>query len=259
MSALSEFPEFDLTGRTAIITGGNGGIGKGIAAGLARAGASVVIAARNKDKSAATLDEFRSLGYRAAAVNCDVTKDGEAERAVEFAVSTFGGLTILVNNAAYFDGAPGSTAIDAWDPMFHTNVRAPFVFAQAARPVMKSGGGGKIINISSGASTIAFQSNPPYGASKAALDHLTRTLAILFAYDNIQVNSLLPGAFRTPTNQLPDAAEQTWIKITPARRIGHVEEFAGIAIFLASRASDYMTGQVFAFDGGVTIPALGQK
>jgi 2-deoxy-D-gluconate 3-dehydrogenase len=256
---VTSLPEFDLVGRTAIVTGGNGGIGKGIAAGLARAGANVVIAARDEAKTAATLEEFKANGYRVAGLPCDVTKDGDAERAVQFSVDTFGGLTVLVNNAAYFDGAQGSMAIDAWDPMFHTNVRGPFVFAQAARKAMKAGGGGKIINISSGASTIAWQPNPAYGASKAALDHLTRTLAVLLAYDNIQVNSVLPGAFRTPTNTIEGAGEETWIKLTPARRIGHVDEFAGIAIFLASRASDYMTGQVFAFDGGVTIPALGPK
>ncbi|MDP9236317.1 MAG: SDR family oxidoreductase [Chloroflexota bacterium] len=256
MEALAEF---DLTGRTAIVTGGNGGIGKGIATGLARAGANVVIAARDEAKSAVALDEFRSAGYRAATVRCDVSVDGDAERAVRVAVETFGGLSILVNNAASFDESVGSQAIDAWDGMFRTNVRGPYVFALAARDAMKAAGSGKIINISSGASTIAFPGLPGYGASKSALDHLTRSLALAFAPYNIQVNSLLPGAFRTPTNRFEGPAEEAWIKLTPAKRIGDASEFAGVAIFLASRASDYMTGQVFAFDGGVTIPALGPK
>ena len=124
---------------------------------------------------------------------------------------------------------------------------------------MKEAGGGKIINISSGASTIAFQGNPAYGASKAALDHLTRTMAILLAYDKVTVNSLLPGAFRTPTFNYNETAEKAWTAMTPARRIGQIDELAGVAVFLASSASDFMTGQVFAFDGGLTIPALGQK
>jgi 2-deoxy-D-gluconate 3-dehydrogenase len=259
VSTFKDFPEFDLTGKVAIVTGGNGGIGKGIAMGLARAGANIVIAARNEEKSASAVEEIRSAGYQAAAIRCDVSVDGDADRAVAFAVERFGGLSILVNNAAHFDGGRGSHGIDAWDPMFHTNVRGPYVFAQAARKAMKASGGGKIINISSGASSIAFPRSPAYGATKAALDHLTRTLALMFAPDNIQVNSLLPGAFRTPYNRIQPPEEENLIKMTPARRIGDPLEFAGVGIFLASRASDFMTGQVFAFDGGLTVPALGPK
>ena len=259
---MSHLPEFDLSGRTAIVTGGNGGAGKGIALGLARAGANVVIAARDEAKTAAALPEFTAVGVpgdRVAPLRCDITTDGDAKRAVDFAVERFGGLAILVNNAANFSEQRESFDVDAWDTMLRTNVRAPFLLARAARKWMAAGGGGKIINISSGAATIAFPNMPGYAASKAGIDSLTRSLALSFAPSNIQVNCIQLGSFDTPGSPVTEEGARAWSAMTPARRVGDIHELAGIAIFLASRASDYMTGQCFAFDGGVTLPALGPK
>jgi len=256
MSHLAALPEFDLAGRVAIVTGGNGGIGRGIALGLARAGADVAIAARNQDKTRAVVAEIEALGRRALGVTCDLTDPDDINAAARKVQQDLGSVAVLVNNAAIATTADPESP-ENWDALFRTNVRAPFLFSRAVYGALVANGGGKIINIASGAGLIAWEVNPAYGASKAALIHVTRSLATSWAHNNIQVNCIAPGAFRTEMNPMPDEqSEKVWISKTPARRIGRTEEFAGIAVFLASAASDYLTGQVLAFDGGVTIPSL---
>jgi 2-deoxy-D-gluconate 3-dehydrogenase len=249
-------PEFDLTGRVAIVTGGNGGIGRGIALGLARAGADVAILARNEEKTAVVVDEISALGRRELGVRCDVSDDDDVWNAIDRTRAELGGISIVVNNAAI--SLPSDNGPEPWDQMFATNVRAPYVVATMAHGALVAAGGGKVINISSGAGIIGFELSPAYAASKAALLNLTMTLAVKWGGDNIQVNCILPGAFHTdmsPNLHVPVVGDW-WKERTPAGRHGQPEEFAGIAVFLASRASDFMTGQCIAFDGGVTLPSL---
>lgn len=259
MSTFKDFPEFDLTGKVAIVTGGNGGIGRGIALGLARAGADIAIAARNEEKMAVVVKEVEAIGRRAIGVSCDVLDGDQIRRAVATTVAELGGVAILVNNAAVPSTGPPWSQED-WDAVFAVNARAPFIFCRAVLDPMRADGGGKIINISSGAALLSWEPSPAYGASKAALHHLTRTLATAWAHENIQVNCISPGVFKTAMSPLEDEqAVKWWISKVPARRTGDPAEFAGIAVFLASKASDYLTGQIIAFDGGVTIPSLNMQ
>ncbi len=259
MSTPAAFPEFDLTGQVAIVTGGNSGIGRGIVLGLARAGADVAIAARNEEKTATVVQEVRALGRGAIGLTCDVRDAGDISRTVEAAGAQLGSVSILVNDAAIGSGGSGAApwSGEDWDEVFAVNARGPFLFSRAVLPHMRSAGGGKIINIASGAGLMSWEMSPAYGASKAALIHLTRTLATAWAHENVQVNCIAPGAFRTPMNPMTDErSEQAWISKTPARRVGDAEEFAGIAVFLASKASDFLTGQIIAFDGGISLMSL---
>ena len=256
MSALQAFPEFDLTGRVAIVTGGNGGIGRGIALGLARAGADIAIAARNAEKTSAVTAEIEGLGRRAVGLTCDITREDDIKAAVMKARESLGRIDILVNNAAIFGVGPPYSAQD-FDGVMAVNLRGPFLFSLAVLAALRESGGGKIINISSGAGLISYPQSAAYGMSKAALQHLTRTLAAAWAKEHIQVNCIAPGAFDTNMRGGPyEQWQEYWLPRIPAGRTGEPEEFAGIAVFLASRASDYLTGQIIAFDGGVVLKQL---
>lgn len=248
--------EFDLTGKVAIVTGGSRGIGRGIALGLSRAGASVVIAARDEARNAQTVKEITDQGGKAIGVVCDVTNVDDVERTVAAAVSEFGGLSILVNNAGMAPKfRPPQVRDDAnWDSVFDTNLKATMSCCIAAYPALCEAGG-KIINISSMSTRTSYETGLAYGASKAGVEYVTRTLAVTWGPKNIQVNAIVPGV--VPTEMMTafddEATKARVVRHTPARRGGDAEEFGAIAVFLASRASDFITGQSLLVDGGLSI------
>jgi 2-dehydro-3-deoxy-D-gluconate 5-dehydrogenase len=248
---------FDLSGRVALVTGGNGGIGRGIALGLAGAGADVVIAARNEAKTRAVVAEVEALGRRAAGVGCDVLSRAEIDAAVEAAREAFGRLDILVNNAGIAAGGPPhEIAEETWDRVVDTNLKAVFQCSQAAYPLLKASGRGKVINIGSEYSLFGSPTVVPYSASKGGVIQLTKSLAVAWARDGIQVNAIIPGWITTDMTEGVKRNEQLYGAIvgrTPARRFAEPEELAGTAVFLASGASDFVTGQSIAVDGGYSI------
>jgi 2-dehydro-3-deoxy-D-gluconate 5-dehydrogenase len=249
---------FDLTGRVAIVTGGNGGIGLGMARGLAEAGASVAVAGRNKDKSAAAVKELEALGAKAAAVEVDVTSEASCKKMVADTVAKFGRLDILVNNAGgNIRKQPHEYDLAEWHAVMNQNLTSAFVCSQAAYPHMVKAGGGKIINIGSMMTIFAASFSAPYGASKGGIVQMGRAMAIAWAKDNIQVNAILPGwvdteLTRNARKQFEGLNERV-IARTPVGRWGVPDEFAGIAAFLASKASDFVTGTAIPVDGGYSI------
>lgn len=249
--------EFSLTDRVAIVTGGNGGIGRGIALALARAGADVAIAARNASKLEATEAEIRALGRRCLALSCDVTDRHDIEAAITRTKAELGHPEILVNNAGVAGGGrPESIPEETWDQVLDTNLKACFVFSQAIHPSMKTLGRGKIINIGSEYSLFGSARVAPYSASKGGVVQLTKSLAVAWAKDNIQVNCIIPGWITTdmtaPAKEDTAFYEQI-IARTPARRFGEPEELGGVAVLLSSRAGDFVTGQSIAVDGGFSV------
>jgi 2-dehydro-3-deoxy-D-gluconate 5-dehydrogenase len=248
--------EFDLSGRVALVTGGNRGIGRGIALGLARAGADVAIAARSQETTARTVAEVVGLGRRAAGLACDVTDPAQVRAAVAATIDALGGLTVLVANAGIAAGGrPQELGLDVWDRVLDTNLRAVFVSAQAAYPAMQAAGYGKVITVGSEYSIFGSEVVAPYSASKGGVVQLTKSLAVAWARDNIQVNCIIPGWITTdmtaPLTNTP--RYEAIVRRTPARRFGEPDELAGAAVFLASRASDFVTGQSLVVDGGYSI------
>ena len=243
---------FDLTGRVAVVTGGNGGIGLGMARGLAASGAGVVVAARNAEKAASAVAE---LGARSAFVPLDVADESSCRAVIDQTEKRFGRLDVLVNNAGTsIRKPPESYTAAEWHAVLDTNLTGAFLCSQAAHPVMKRGGGGKIINIGSMFALFGSAYAAPYSASKGALVQLTKSLAAAWAADNIQVNAVLPGWIDTELTR--DARRQVAglhervLARTPAGRWGVAEDLAGIAVFLASPASDFVTGTAIPVDGG---------
>ena len=249
---------FDLKDRVAFITGGNGGIGLGMAKGLAAAGASVAIAGRNQQKAESALAELAALGGRAEFVKLDVLQETSCRQSVDHVAQRFGGLDILVNNAGTsVRKQPQELTAQEWHRVMDTNLTGPFLCAQAAYPHMLARGGGKIINIGSMMSIFAMSYAAPYSASKGGIVQMARALAVAWAKDNIQVNTILPGwvdthLTRAAREQVPGLNEKVLAR-TPAQRWGAPEDFAGIAVFLASRASDFVTGAAIPVDGGYSV------
>jgi 2-deoxy-D-gluconate 3-dehydrogenase len=243
---------FDLKGKTALVTGGNGGIGLGIAKGLAQAGAKVAIAGRNESKNQAALKE---LGASAIAVSGDVNDAAAVKRMLAETVTAFGGLDILVANAGInIRKPPQDYALEEWHRIMDTNLTSVFACCQAVYPEMQRRGGGKIVTIGSMTSIFGFDVGPVYAASKGAVVQLTKSLASAWAKDNIQVNSILPGFIDTALTQnlrrnFPEAHERI-VARTPARRWGDPADLAGTAVFFCSRASDFVTGTALPVDGG---------
>ncbi len=249
---------FDLSGRVAVVTGGNGGIGLGMARGLARAGAAVAVAGRNQEKSAAAVAELEALGAEAAAVPVEVTAEASCRAMVTATVERFGRLDILVNNAGTnIRKQPQDYALEEWETVLSTNLTSAFVCSQAAYPEMCKAGGGKIINIGSMLSIFGVAFAPAYAASKGGIVQLTKALATAWAKDNIQVNAVLPGWIDTElTRQARAEIEGLHERVearTPAGHWGHPDDHAGIAVFLASGASDFVTGTAIPVDGGYSV------
>jgi 2-deoxy-D-gluconate 3-dehydrogenase len=245
---------FDLTGKVAIVTGGNGGIGYGIAHGLAAAGATIVIAARQADKTAQAIAMLQALGGKALGVSADVQDEASVCAMVHATVEAFGRVDILVNNAGInIRKAPQDYTLAEWQQVLNTNLTGVFLCAREVYPHMVKAGGGKIINI--GSMTSIFGSNvaPAYSASKGGVVQLTKSLAVFWAQDNIQVNAILPGWIHTDLTAAASPERYNAIKARiPHGRWGEPDELAGAAVFLASPASDYVTGIALPVDGGYT-------
>jgi 2-deoxy-D-gluconate 3-dehydrogenase len=249
---------FDLGGRVAIVTGGNGGIGLGMAEGLASAGATLVIAGRDEAKSAAAVKKLTQSGAKAAAIAVDVTDAQSCRALIAGAAKKCGRLDILVNNAGTnIRKQPQDYTLEEWNTLIATNLTSAFVCCQAAYPEMLKAGGGKIINIGSMMSIFGASFTTPYAASKGGIVQMTRGLATAWAKDNIQVNAVLPGWIDTDLTRKGRAEVQGLhervLARTPAGRWGTPEDHAGIAVFLASAASDFVTGTAIPVDGGYSV------
>jgi 2-deoxy-D-gluconate 3-dehydrogenase len=251
-------PMFDLTGRVAIITGGNGGIGLAMARGLAEAGASVVIADLNPANSQAAKTQLETAGHPVLAIVTDVTVPASVADMVAATLQRFGRLDILVNNAGISISAPPQEmALADWQRVIDVNLTAPFLCAQAVYPALKAAGGGKIINIASVLATLGAGGAANYAASKGGILQLTRSLATAWAADNIQCNAILPGWIDTELTQRarerrPELHDRI-LSRTPANRWGRPRDLAGAAVFLASSASDFVNGAALTVDGGFSI------
>ena len=247
---------FDLRGKVAIVTGGNGGIGKGIADGLASAGSDIVIFARNDKKTAeAVADIKKKYGVKALGLQVDVGQEASIQNGVKRVLDKFGKVNILVNNAGVnIRKMPQEYTVEEWDWILGINLRGAFLCAKAVYPAMKKAGGGKIISIGSMTSLYGLPRVLCYACSKAGIVQMTYTLALAWARDNIQVNAILPGWIDTPLTvsarkDFPGLDDFVLDRV-PAGRWGVPGDFAGAAIFLASRASDFVTAEYIKVDGG---------
>ncbi|MBB3770923.1 NAD(P)-dependent dehydrogenase (short-subunit alcohol dehydrogenase family) [Angulomicrobium tetraedrale] len=251
---MNTHPLFDLTGRTALVTGASRGIGRQIATALASAGADVAVTARAASSLAQTVEDIAALGRRAVPLALDVTDVARCRAGVAEAAQALRGLDILVNNAGMEEVRPSLEVDEAlWDRILDTNLKGAFFCAQAAAGVMKEAGGGAIINLCSLTSEVGIPTAVPYGSSKTGLLGMTRALAAEWADLGIRVNAIAPGYFRTDMTDVfyaDDAWQATMRAKIPMRRFGELGDLSGIAIFLASGASAYITGQCFPVDGG---------
>lgn len=246
---------FDLTGKVAVVTGGNGGIGLGMAEGLASAGAAVMLAGRNAEKAETALALLRKAGARADFCETDVTREQSCRALAEKTAKTFGRLDILINNAGTnIRKQPDELALAEWHTVIDTNLTSAFLCAQAAYPFMRKAGGGKVINIGSMLSIFGTSYTAAYAASKGGIVQLTKSTATAWAKDNIQVNAVLPGWIDTEltkrARQQVDGLYESVLARTPAKRWGVPADLAGVAVYLASPASDFVTGVAIPIDGG---------
>jgi 2-deoxy-D-gluconate 3-dehydrogenase len=249
---------FDLSGRVAIVTGGNGGIGLGMAIGMAQAGAAIVVAGRDAAKNAAAVKEIQGLGATASAIAVDVLEESSCRALIAETVKRHGRLDILVNNAGMsIRKQPQDFTAAEWHKVIDSNLTSAFLCSQAAYPEMKKAGAGKMINIGSMMSIFGASFATAYAASKGGMVQMTKALATAWAKDNIQVNAILPGWIDTALTQrarqeVPTLHDSV-LKRTPAGRWGTPGDFAGIAVFLAAAASDYVTGAAITVDGGYSV------
>jgi 2-deoxy-D-gluconate 3-dehydrogenase len=249
---------FDLSGKVAIVTGGNGGIGLGISQGLAQAGASVVVLGRNTAKSEAACRQIhQATGAKTLTVTAEVSRPDHVDRAVAETLNYFNRIDILFNNAGInIRKEPEALALSEWQEVLDANLTSAFLMSKAAYFPMKSGSGGKIVNIGSMASIFGSSFAAAYAASKGGIVQLTKSLALAWAKDNIQVNAILPGWFDTELTQkareqVPGLYERVLARI-PQGRWAIPSDMAGTALWLASAASNYVTGVAVPVDGGYT-------
>ena len=249
---------FDLTGSVAIITGGNGGLGKNIAIGLAAAGASVAIFGRNEDKNKKTLSELKQIQKNSIALKVDISNTTELEPAIKKVEKELGKITILVNNAGIINVSGGilNETKEDWDTVINTQLNAVFLLSKLVAKSMTQNKKGKIINIGSMYSFFGSGRVPSYSAAKGAIIQLTKSMAIEMAPYNVQVNAIAPGWFETDMTKGARSNKDLYDEIllrTPAGRFGNPEEIAGTAVFLSSKASDFVTGETIRVDGGYAI------
>jgi 2-deoxy-D-gluconate 3-dehydrogenase len=249
---------FDLSGKVALVTGGNGGIGLGMAQGMASCGASIVISGRNAEKAQTALESLRPFGVKTAFIAADVTKKADCVRLVAETEVQFGRLDILVNNAGTaIRKMPEDYTEEEWHTVLDTNLTSAFLLSQAAYHAMKRAGGGKMINIGSMMSLFGAPYAAPYGSSKGGIVQMTRSLATAWAGENIQVNAVLPGWIDTDltkrARQQVSGLHERVENRTPAGRWGTPADMAGIAAFLASSASDFVSGAAIPVDGGYSV------
>jgi 2-dehydro-3-deoxy-D-gluconate 5-dehydrogenase len=246
---------FDLRGKVALVTGGNGGIGLGIARGLAQAGADIVVGGRDATKNEAAVKELSELGVRVISVVADVCDNDQVQRMTDETVNQLGGLDILIANAGTnVRKRPEEYSMEEWHRLVDTNLTSVFACCQSVYPAMKARGGGKIITIGSMTCIFGFDMAPVYAATKGAVLQLTKSLASAWAQDNIQVNCIEPGFIDTDLTVVArrniEGLHEKVVNRTPARRWGRPDDMAGAAVFLASPASDFVTGTGIPVDGG---------
>jgi 2-deoxy-D-gluconate 3-dehydrogenase len=249
---------FDLSGKVAIVTGGNGGIGLGMARGLAAHGAAVVIAGRNAAKTEAAVAELTAAGATASGCAVDVRDEAQIRAMVDGAVERHGRLDILINNAGMsIRNLPQDYRLADWREVLDSNLTSAFVASHAAYPHMKAAGGGKVVNIGSMMSIFGAPFATAYAASKGGLVQFTKVCANAWAKDNIQVNAVLPGWIDTALTQGArrevDGLHDRVLARTPAGRWGVPDDLAGIAVFLCGAGSDFVTGTAIPVDGGYAI------
>lgn len=256
-SAMSVKQLFDLTGRVAIVTGGSIGLGRQMAEGLAEMGANVVLCARKAERCQEAADELQQLGIKALSLPCDVRNQASVQELVDQTINQFGKIDILINNAGISWGTPvEEMQLEDWNKVIETNLTGSFLCAQAVGKIMIRQGRGKIINI---ASVAGLGGAPPelpaigYHASKGGVIAFTKDLACKWAVHNIQVNAIAPGWFPTHmSNRVIERYKELFLSHIPSRRFGNENDLKGAAVFLASDASNYVTGHVLVVDGGQT-------
>ena len=250
---------FDLSGKVAIVTGGSRGLGLEIAHGLGEAGAALVITGRRKQWLDPAEHELRDAGHEVLALEADVGDADGVKTTVAATVERFGGIDVLVNNAGTSWGAPSlEFPLDKWEMVLRVNLTGVWLMSQAAAPQLIARGGGKIVNVSSITAQLGLapelQDTVSYNAAKGGVDALTRDLAVKWARHNIQVNAVAPGYFPTKmTDYLVRTVEDRMTALSPQGRLGREGDLKGAVVFLASRAADFVTGQVLNVDGGATI------
>jgi len=256
------FPGFDLTGRTAVVIGGTSGIGKAIAVGLAQAGADVVCSSRRSEQVDNTATEIEAIGRRSIRCISDVSDRKSLQELLKACIFEFGRVDILVNSAGRTKREPTvDQSEDDWNAILETNLNGTLRSCQIFGRHMVANGYGRIINIASLSTFVSLFEVAAYSASKAAVASLTKSLAIEWAKSGVNVNAIAPGVFRTALNQklLDETTRgQEFLTRTPMGRFGTVEELAGAAVFLASEAASYVTGEVLVVDGGFLASGVNQ-
>lgn len=249
---------FSLEGRVAVVTGGNGGIGLGLAEGFASAGAAVALSGRDAAKGREAVAKLEAAGAKACFIEADVLDEAACRRLVEQAAERLGGVNILVNNAGMsVRKRPEALSAAEWHRVLDTNLTSALFCSQAAYPLMKAAGGGKIINIGSMMTLFGAPFAAAYAASKGGIVQFSRACATAWAADNIQVNAILPGwidtALTVAAREQVEGLHDRVLARTPAGRWGTPEDFRGVGLFLASAASDFVTGAAIPVDGGYSI------
>ena len=249
---------FNLSGKVALVTGGNGGIGFSMAKAIGKAGAKIIIAGRNNDKNNESIEELKSIDVDCISLNVDVTSESSCDEMIKKSMSHFGKLNILINNAGTnIRKRPEDYELDEWKSIIDTNLISMFICSKACFPHFKSVGGGKIINIGSMHSLFGAPLGSAYSASKGGVVQLTKSLANSWAKDNIQVNAVLPGYIDTKLTQqarvdIPELQKRVEER-TPVGRWGNPDDLGGIAVFLSSDGSNFISGTAIPVDGGYSI------